>query len=425
MRVGLFLYRQLTLMLSPLAGWLLNRRVAKGKESPSRLPERLARNLPLRPQGKLVWFHAASVGESLLQLVVANALLKKGHKINCLFTCQTLTASDRINETLSQDPFLANTWSLQQMAPLDFPGIARRFVEHWTPDLAIFAEGDIWPNLLHQLRTNGAATALINARMTDKSLTGWSQWPKTAAHVFGEFDSVLASDKQTAMGLQSLIGHPVPCPGNLKSALPLPPVSDNELSQIKDQIGARKVLVAASTHAGEEALVLDAIMRMEPRPFTIIAPRHPERGDQVQTLLDISRLKFARRSLEQSIQPDTDVLLADTMGEMGLWFRLADTVYLGGGHAPGVGGHNPLEALRLAKPVLTGPSLFNFADMSKDLIEKGGLTIMESADDLLNGFPAPPPPAKLLAELEQNAFEPLNATIAALEPLLDKTGKTS
>ena len=418
MRVGLFLYRQLTRLLSPFTGWLLQRRVARGKENSKRLNERVARQLPPRPDGTLVWFHAASVGESMLHLAIARTLLERGYTINCLFTCQTLTAADRINDSLAQNDRFAQTWTLQQMAPLDTPGIAQSFVTHWQPDLAVFAEGDVWPNLLTCLQTAGTSTALINARMTDKSLTGWSQWPKTAAHVFGGFDALLASDKKTSMGLQSLIGHPVPCPGNLKSALPPPPVSLDELTAIRAQIGDRKVLFAASTHTGEEALVIDAIMRMDKRPFTIIAPRHPERGDQVQTLLEISQLKFARRSHEDAITPETDVLLADTMGEMGLWFRLADTVYLGGGHTPGVGGHNPLEPLRLGKPVLTGPSLFNFADMTRDLADKGGLVIIDSAEDLISQFPAPAPPAALIDELEQNAFEPMNATVAALVPLL-------
>ncbi len=423
MRPGLFLYQFATRVLSPFAGMILRRRASRGKENRNRLNERWAKTLPARPDGPLIWFHAASVGESLIQLELARTILSQGYSASLLFTCQTLTGADCINAGRETIPAFANVWTLQQMAPLDTAASARRFMAHWQPDMAIFAEGEIWPNLLAQLHQRKVATALINARMTNKSISGWRRWPNTAKTVFDRFNIILASDKKTATGLSELVQRPITCVGNLKSALPAPQVSTSELSQIKARLPRRKVLVAASTHDGEEALILDALLQMQPRPFAIIAPRHPERGDQVERMISCSNLTYARRSREDEVTPDTDILLADTMGEMGLWYRLADTVYLGGGHAPGVGGHNPLEPLRLGKPVLTGPSLFNFEDMTKALVKQRGLTIVDTVADIVAAFPAPAPDKALLEGLEAEALGPMTATLGALEPYLKTLGQ--
>ena len=425
MRLGLALYRLGTFLLAPFLGVILNRRVRAGKEAPDRLNQRYAKQLPERPSDPLIWFHAASVGESLIQLELAATLLTSGHNTALLFTCQTLTGADTINQRLTTDPRFSTCWHLQQMAPFDTPAAAQRFVQHWRPSLALFAEGEIWPNLLMQLRRQNIPAALINARMTEKSISGWRRWPKTSQTIFGSFAVILASNQKTARALEKLSKQPVPCPGNLKSALPLPQAPKDDLAPLNTAIANRPVLVAASTHDGEEALILEALPHINPRTFTIIAPRHPERGDQIEALLRASGLAYARRSKNAEPTAQTDILLADTMGEMGLWYRLADTVYLGGGYTPGVGGHNPLESLRLGKPVITGPSLFNFEEMADALIEQGGLTIVHTAQDIAAAFPAKPPTPALLARLETEAAGPMKATLAALEPYLPKQGSVS
>ena len=425
MRLGLALYRLGTVLLSPFLGVILNKRVRASKEAPDRRNQRYAKQLPERPSGPLVWLHAASVGESLIQLELAATLLTSGHNTALLFTCQTLTGADTINQRLTTDPRFSNSWHLQQMAPLDTPAAAQRFVQHWQPSLALFAEGEIWPNLLMQLSRHDIPAALINARMTEKSISGWRRWPKTSQAIFGSFAVILASNQKTARALEKLSKQPVPCPGNLKSALPLPQATKGDLAPLNTVIANRPVLVAASTHDGEEALILEALPHINPRPFTIIAPRHPERGDQIETLLRASKLSYARRSRGDEPTTQTDILLADTMGEMGLWYRLADTVYLGGGHTPGIGGHNPLEPLRLGKPVITGPGLFNFEEMADALIKEGGLKIVHTAQDIATAFPATPPTPALLAKLETEAAGPMKATLAALEPYLPKQGSVS
>lgn len=425
MTLGLYLYRLLTWIMTLFVGVIFRRRVKSGKEDPARLNERLARNLRQRPDGALIWLHAASVGESQLLLELVRRLVSQGVRdATFLITCQTQTAASLIRTAIETDPAFDGVPALQQMAAFDSLRIARRFLDHWQPSVAVFAEGEIWPNLLLDLQHRKVPTALINARMTENSLKGWLRWPKTARKVFGSFDILVSADLQTKTGLEALSGVPVTCPGNLKSALPAPDVDPVELDLLAGAIGDRTVLLAASTHAGEEALVLDAFMKLEPDHVLIIAPRHPERGNEVDGLLSCTRYAVSRRSEGDPVTAQTQILLADTMGEMGLWYRLADYVYLGGGHAPGVGGHNPLEALRLEKPVLTGPSLFNFQDLSQRLIPLGGFTIVEDADALASALPPAPVSDALKQQLQHDAVGPMTKTLEQLSPLLDKAGLT-
>jgi len=423
MTLGLYLYKTITALMTPLLGVFFRGRVRSGKEAAGRLNERRAVQLPSRPAGSLIWFHAASVGESQLLLEVVRRFAREDlRNFSVLMTCQTKTAAHLVSDAFKTDPDLQTIEAIQQMAPFDSPGGARRFIQHWKPDIAIFAEGEIWPNLLLQLHTQMIPTALINARMTENSIKGWMRWRKTALRVFNCFDLMVAADAQTRTGLEALSEGKVANPGNLKSALPAPSFDEAELTELRKIIGDQKILVAASTHAGEEALALDAFMNMPDRTFMIIAPRHPERGDEIDSLLSCTRYAIARRSEGDAVTVGTNILLADTMGEMGLWYRLADTVYLGGGHAPGVGGHNPLEALRLGKPIVTGPSLFNFKDLSERLVGHEGFSIVEDADGLAKAFPAPPVSAELAQILEDDALGPMAKTLDLLQPLRKRAG---
>ncbi|MEL6725625.1 MAG: glycosyltransferase N-terminal domain-containing protein [Pseudomonadota bacterium] len=419
MPLGLYLYKTLTFMIAPFLGAFFRRRASHGKEDATRIHERFVRDAPERPEGELIWFHAASVGESQLLLEVARRIIDRGPtSATFLFTCQTQTAAAWVGEALLQDERLGKANTIHQMAPVDTPSNAERFIAHWRPDAAVFAEGEIWPNLLLALARRKTPAALINARMTEKTILGWMRWPKMAARVFGTFQILIAADLQTKTGLEALSQRDVLNPGNLKSALPSPAVDEVEFRAVSQVIGERATLLAASTHPGEEALIIDAVIQMSPRPFLIIAPRHPERGDEVDALLSCTKLAIARRSEDDLVTAQTDVLLADTIGEMGLWYRLADAVYLGGGHTPGIGGHNPLEALRLGKPILTGPSLFNFSDLSKRLVQHEGFTIVEDGEALLGAYPPAQVSKSMLEMLESDALGPISKTMSALTPLL-------
>ena len=426
MSLGLFLYKFMTLLIAPFLGAFFRRRARSGKENADRIHERFAKYVDVKETSKLIWFHAASVGESQLLLEMARRLTKQGiTNTTLLFTCQTETASDLITKALKADPHLQSIETAHKMAPVDTHGATRRFLDHWQPTLVIYAEGEIWPNQLLELEARRIPTVLVNARMTEKSILGWLRWRKTARAVFSTYDLMIAADVQTKTGLEELSGKPVLNPGNLKSALPTPSVESKVLQQVEAAIGERDVFLAASTHAGEEALILDALLKLSPQPFLIIAPRHPERGDEVDALLSCTKLSIARWSETRAIPAGTDVLLADTMGEMGLWYRVADSVYLGGGHAAGIGGHNPLEALRLGKPILTGPSLFNFSDLTERLSPHEGFSIVTDTDALIAAYPPKPVSEELKTLLETDARGPMSVTLEALTPVLQQVGITA
>ena len=415
MPVGLTLYKLVMFLIAPFAGAIFRRRARAGKEDASRIAERFTRSPLPRPEGRLIWMHAASVGESQILLELARRMIGDGlSNASILFTCQTQTAAQRIEGAIEEMEYPETVRLLHRMAPVDSGGSAKRFLRHWSPQAAIFAEGEIWPNLLLRLRKDGVKTALINARMTEKSIKGWLRWDRTARIVFSCFDLLIAADLQTKTGLEALSGKTVKHPGNLKSALPIPEADAAAVSKVKASIRSGPVLLAASTHPGEEALVLDALMHMDPKPFLIIAPRHPERGDDIMGLLSCTDFNIARRSDEDELTPETDILLADTMGEMGLWYRLADAVYLGGGHAPGVGGHNPIEALRLSKPILSGPSVFNFRDLSDRIKSYDGYQIVDDAKGIAKAFPPAPVSDGLLSLLDADAVGPMTETLDAL-----------
>lgn len=414
MTPALIVYRLATRLISPFLGFVMSRRTRAGKEDYLRLPERFARRLPQRRIGPLIWLHGASVGESSLLLELGRRILAERPGVMLVMTSQTLTSARLIGPALPDH-------AIHLMAPLDTPAIARRFIQHWRPDLCVFAEGEIWPNLIWEARRAGARTALVNARMTQKSAEGWSRVRGLFRQLVGRFDIVLAADLDTGQRLETLLGRPVRAAGNLKSALPPPAASDVELSRLRDGfIAGRRCLVAASTHTGEEALFLDAAEGLGDAAL-IIAPRHPDRGGEIEDLLKQRGLRHARRS--KGVVPDKRdrVLLADTMGEMGLWLRLADAVYLGGGHAEGVGGHNPLEPIRLSRPVATGPEVFNFADMMAGLETRGLIHNVGDAGALAAFLAAPPPvPEAAIAALSEEADEPMLVTLSALLPLVPR-----
>jgi 3-deoxy-D-manno-octulosonic-acid transferase len=412
MTPALFAYQLATRLAAPALGFALNARASKGKEDVLRFNERHAKRLPPRRPGPLVWLHGASVGESRVLLELGRRLIAARPGVMLVFTSQTLTSARLMGKEIPEN-------AIHAMAPLDTPMAARRFIQHWKPDLCIFAEGEIWPNLILEAGKAGAHRALVNARMTDSSAVGWTRFAGAFRTLIGGFDVVLAADTDTGARLEGLLGRAVDVPGNLKSAQTPPDANPVDLARLSTGfINGRRCFVAASTHPGEEELFLDAIERFTDAAL-IIVPRHPERGDEIADLLRARRMPFARRSKGETASPRDRVLLADTMGEMGLWLRLADVVYLGGGNTPNVGGHNPLEPVRLRKPVLTGPLVFNFATMMADLSERGLVRTVTDSGDLAAGLADPPEVSEAaIVALEAEADAPMNATLEALLPLI-------
>ena len=355
MTLGLALHRAATTLAEPFLPALLRRRAARGKEDAARLDERLARGPVERPAGRLAWLHGASVGEGLSLLPLVEALRAQAPDLTLLVTTGTVTA-----EALLASRLPAGVRA--RYAPVDAPGAARRFVAGWRPDLAVFAESELWPNLLREVRRTGAATALVSARLSERSVAGWRRAPASARALMGGFRLVLAQDDAGAAGLRAL-GARDDGRLHLKLAGPALPVDAAALAAARAQVGDSPVLAAASTHPGEDEMVLDAFVRLRrPGAVLVVIPRHPARGPAVVGLARARGLAVALRSAGFGLRPG-EVHVADTLGELGLWFTLArsGSALVAGSLVEGPGGHNAVEAVRAGAPVVRGPHVENWA----------------------------------------------------------------
>lgn len=347
----LALYGAATGLLEPFAPTLLRARARRGKEDAARLPERLGHAGAPRPEGPVVWLHGVSVGETTSLLPLIAALHAQRPRLRLLVTSGTTTAAVLLAHRLPSDV-------IHQFAPVDTPGAVRRFLDHWRPAAAVFVESELWPNLVMAAKARGVALALVSARMTDASAEGWARWPASARALVSAFDLILPQDAATDARLRRLGAKPGPLL-NLKLVGEPLPADPGELARLRQAAAGRKVVLAASTHPGEERLIAEAFrtaVRRSDEALLIVAPRHPDRGPQLA-----AELAATRRAAGEA--PSGAVHVADTLGELGLFFRLADVVVMGGSFVGGIGGHNPLEPARVGRPILTGPHVFNAADI--------------------------------------------------------------
>lgn len=348
---------------------MLRRRALRGKEVAARLPEREGIDGSARPGGRLVWLHAASVGESQSVLPVVAELAAAG--VAVLITTGTVTSAALLA------PALAPGRVLHRFVPLDVPRWAGRFLDHWRPDAAAFVESELWPNLLAACGARGVPLMLVNARMSASSLRGWQRAPGFARQVIGAFDVVHPQSAADAERLRSLGARRVDTPGNLKLAAPPLPVDAAELARLRALLGGRPVWLAASTHPGEEevaAAVHRALAPTRPGLLTIIAPRHPDRGAALAASLGAT-LVAVRRAQDP---PAEGLWIVDTMGELGLLYRLAPVVFVGRSLV-GQGGQNPLEPARLGCAIAMGPHTANFVDAVRRLGDAGALATVGDA----------------------------------------------
>jgi 3-deoxy-D-manno-octulosonic-acid transferase len=355
--------------LAQLLPWHLRRRAARGKEMPDRIRERFGEGAA-RPPGRLLWLHAASVGETLSVLPLVEALAARDPALRFLVTTGTVTSAALLAQRL---PGALAARVAHRFVPLDVPRWVARFLDGWRPDAAIFVESELWPNLIAAAQARGIALALVNARMSDRSARWWGRAPGLARRVLGAFTLVLAQTEADAARLRALGAAGATCPGNLKYAAAPLPVDAAELARLSALLAGRPAWLAASTHPGEEAVVLEAQRRLavaHPGLLAIIVPRHPERGAAVAALA--GALPVARRAAGQDPGPGTAVLVADTLGELGLWYRLARVAFIGGSLVAH-GGQNPLEPARLGCPIVTGPHTWNFAEILARLEAAGGV----------------------------------------------------
>jgi len=377
---ALIVYRLLTRWLEPLAPRLLDARARKGKEDPVRVDERLGRASVARPAGELVWLHGVSVGETLSLLPVVEALRHARPDLAILVTSGTLTSAQILARRLPPGV-------IHQFAPVDAPGAVAAFLNHWRPSTAVFVESELWPNLILEAGRRGVKLVLASARITEKTVDGWRRFPGAARRIVQAFDRVLPQDEASAARLESL-GARIDGLVNLKLAGEAPPHDAAAFTRLSAAIGDRPVVVAASTHEGEEIALVRAMDQLAARLCLILVPRHPERGRPVAAELAREGYQVALRSAGGALNADTDLYIADTLGEMGLFLRLADVVVMGGSFSasigtPLVGGHNPLEPARLAKPAVTGPDMSNWAAVTEALVRAGGLTVVRGPYDLV------------------------------------------
>jgi 3-deoxy-D-manno-octulosonic-acid transferase len=370
---GIRAYRMATTLLSPLAPALLRRRRKRGKEDRDRASERLGITDSIRPDGKLVWVHGASNGECLAALPLIEKFVTSG--INVLVTSGTVTSAELMHTRLPKS-------AVHQFVPIDTPSASARFLAHWHPDVGLFVDSDLWPNLILGAKAAGTRLALVNARMSQRSFESWRWARKTAATVLASFDVCLAQDEEIADRFRKLGAPDVRVIGSLKEDAPPLPFDETKLVELKEAVGSRPILLAAQTHAGEDETILpaqDALRTRHPDLLTIIVPRHPARGSEIAELC--ATRTWQRRSQGGALNKDTAVYIADTIGELGLFYRLVPFAFVGGTLVP-QGGHNPLEPARLHCAVLAGPHTFNSASAYEAVFAAQKMGLVRSSSEI-------------------------------------------
>jgi 3-deoxy-D-manno-octulosonic-acid transferase len=402
----------------PLAPALIKRRLKQGKEDPARIGERRGVSGDIRPQGPLIWIHGASVGEVL----AAAALIEKLRALNIriLLTSGTVTSAAIVAKRFPAD-------IIHQYLPYDTPRYVARFLDHWRPSLALFIESDLWPNLILSSAARRLPMVLINGRMSHRSFPRWRRVGGTISALLGQFDVCLAQSRVDAERFAALGSRNVITTGNLKLDLPAPPADSARLERLMSVTRGRPVIVAASTHPGEEDILVETHRTLAgffPSLLSVIVPRHPDRGEAIGRIIAASGLHPALRSHEELPTATTDIYVGDTMGELGLFYRLAPIVFMGGSLVPH-GGQNPVEAVKLGASIVHGPHIFNFADVYEALDRAGGARRADSQEALvkqLGQLLADPGARESSVAASVRAVEQLGGalerTLAALEPYL-------
>lgn len=367
-------YRVLTRALTPLAPLVLLWRKRRGKEDGARLGERIG--FAGRPRGDkpVAWLHGASVGEGLALMPLVERLIERGFDV--LVTTGTVTSASVIGGRLPPG-------AIHQYVPLDAPKYWTRFLDHWRPSLVLLAESELWPNMLAAVEKRDVPAVLVNARLSERSFRRWLKAPRAIGDLLAKVDLCLAQSQDDAGRLVHLGAPRVQVAGNLKYDVPPPPCEAEKLAEVSARIGSRPVWVAASTHAGEEDIAAQVHRKLRERfdLLTIVAPRHPERGAEIADAANASGVAAQLRSNGEQIGASSGFYIADTVGEMGLLYRLASVVFLGKSLTSG-GGQNPIEPAKLGCAILHGPRVENFVEVYRELDRAQGALEVSDADTL-------------------------------------------
>lgn len=374
------IYVVATVFLAPFAAWSEIRKLRRQGISALRAHEKMGHaSQPRIGSGHLIWFHAASVGESLSVLALIAKMGEMLPRAHFLITSGTPTSAKLVEDRMPPR-------TVHQFAPLDAAGPLARFLRHWRPAAAIFVESELWPRMLRMTRERGTPMALVNARLSAKSRAAWARRPAFAAYILDVFDLILTQNDDMAAAMVDMHAPTgrVARGTNLKAMSAPLPQNPAMLAQMRTAMKGRPVWVAASTHKGEETTVLEAhkdLLKRTPDLLLILVPRHPDRRDEVVKLIEKTNLPYAVRSDDAMPQDDQAVYLADTLGELGDWYALTDFVFLGGSLLP-IGGHNPFEVVQSEAAVLSGPHVTNFAETFAQMEETGAAEIVADASEL-------------------------------------------
>jgi 3-deoxy-D-manno-octulosonic-acid transferase len=411
-------YRLLTRAAAPLASMLLSYRLKRGKEHAVRLAERRGESTLTRPAGPLVWLHGASVGELTTILPLIERI--RAREFSVLVTTGTVTSAGLAERRLPPA-------AIHQFAPLDAPQFVARFLDRWQPNLALFVESDLWPNLIMQSSARNIPLILVNGRLSERSFRRWCMARRTIASLLRRFDLCLAQSPEDAARYAGLGAPRISTTGNLKLDAPAPPADEQQLQALRNATVGRPIIAAASTHPGEETTMVDAHRRLKhtfPGLLTLLAPRHPERGPGITDIANVAGLTAKLRSRGELPDPSTDIYVADTLGELGLVYRLAPIVFMGGSLISH-GGQNPIEAAKLGAAILHGPHVSNFAQIYAALDAAGGAEQVTDAGKLavrIGAWLKDDEARQTVADTALKAMDTLagalDRTLAALDPYL-------
>lgn len=417
----LTIYKAMMRASTPLLEAYLQRRAARGKEDPARAPERRGKPGRARGANPLVWFHAASVGESLSLLALIARVLKDCPQTAVMVTTGTVTSARLMAERLPERAF-------HQYMPVDHPAWVARFLEHWRPAFVIWAESEFWPNMLTEVSKRGIPAVLLNARMSETSFRRWQWAPGTAREILSAFSLCFAQNDAESRRLLALGALDVRVSANLKYAAPPLPVRAEDLAAVREAAGSRKLVLFASTHPGEEEIAAEthlALQKRFPGLLTVVVPRHPARGEEIAGLFKKKGLSAARRSAGELPGAENEIYIADTLGELGLFYRLCNIVVIGGSFAD-IGGHNPIEPGQLGCLVIYGPLMYNFVTISDDFLTAGAAIQVRDVNALQETLGlALEHPASFAAHAESarkmtaEKARVLDGLMATLKPLLD------
>lgn len=384
-----------------------------GKEDATRIRERGGVTALARPSGKLIWIHAASVGETNSILPLVKRLLETYPQLHILLTTVTVTSAEMVKNRLPERAF-------HQFAPVDTPSATDRFLAHWQPDIALWVDSEFWPNLIKQAAKRGTVMGIINARMSQKSFDAWLYAAPLIKGLLSCFSLCFAQSQQDASRLRSLGIPAITGIGNLKYDAPPLPYNEQELATLQVATQSRPIWVAASTHPGEEKMVADvhrALKSHGVNPLTIIVPRHAKRGNEI--LQELGGLNIAQRSKGQSVNAATDIYLADTMGELGLFYHLAPVAFIGGSLVEH-GGQNPLEAARFGCAIVTGLHIHNFADVIRAMEEDGAILRVGNPPELASVLQHLFSSAEMRSKTGEAARAHVNAMGGAMEGIMNE-----